>query len=115
VTDLGALRLGEELIQAVTDAGDSVVSGPGVTLGRGERVRGGERHPTELGEQHLGPQAVLAGERQRGLGHEQAFGRAGQVAFGGDGGEVAQQPGIDIHAIRLWMHVLDTGPGAAEA
>jgi hypothetical protein len=38
---------------------------------------------------------------QRRLGHKQPLRRAGEVSFLGDGGEVAQQPGVDIHAIRL--------------
>jgi hypothetical protein len=37
------------------------------------------------------------------------------VIFGGDGGEVAQQSGVDIHAIRLWPRVLDTGLASAQA
>jgi hypothetical protein len=35
------------------------------------------------------------------LGHEQPLRRAGEVSLRRDGGEVAQQPGVDIHAIRL--------------
>jgi hypothetical protein len=52
---------------------------------------------------------------QRGLGDEQPFRRPGEVPFGGDGGEITQQPRVDIHAIRLWMRVLDAGlaPGKA--
>jgi hypothetical protein len=57
----------------------------------GERVRIGERDPAGLGEQHLDPYVVLAREWQ------------------------PQQPGIDIHAIRLWRRVLDTDPGPGQA
>jgi RibD C-terminal domain len=35
----------------------------------GERVRGGERDPAGLGEQHLDPHVVLAGERQEIMAH----------------------------------------------
>jgi hypothetical protein len=44
---------------------------------------------------------------QRRLGHKQPLRRAGEVSFGRDGGEGAQQPGVDIHALRLWRLVLD--------
>jgi hypothetical protein len=46
---------------------------------------------------------------QRRLGHKQPLRRAGEVSFGSDGREVAQQPGVDIHAIRLCKQVLDAG------
>ena len=38
-----------------------------------------------------------------------------EAAFPGDRGEAAQQPGVDIHALRLWTHVLDAGLARAEA
>jgi hypothetical protein len=38
---------------------------------------------------------------QRRLGDKQPLRRAGEVSFGSDGGKVAQQPGVDIHASRL--------------
>jgi hypothetical protein len=46
---------------------------------------------------------------QRWLGHKQPFRCAGDVSFGSDGGKVAQEPGVDIHAIRLWPQVVDAG------
>jgi hypothetical protein len=45
---------------------------------------------------------------QRRLGDEQSLRGAGEVALVSDGGEVAQQPGIDIHAIRLSVQALGT-------
>lgn len=97
----GALGLPQSLIQPGQDGGHPV----------GQRLTcRGEGHPgAGPGEQ---PHAELVLQLpdllgQCGLGHEQPFRRASEVAFGGDGDEVAQQPGVHIHAIRLWMCVLD--------
>ena len=75
---------------------------------------GGEGHPGPgPGEQPHSQLALqlldLLGQRR--LGHEQPFRRAGQVPFLGDGGEVAQQPRVDIHAIRLWIACIGRPPG----
>ena len=70
------------------------------------RPGAGEQPHSELALQLLD----LLGQRR--LGHEQPFRRTGEIAFFGDGGEVAQQPSVDIHAIRLWTRVLDAGAGS---
>ena len=62
---------------------DGYVSGPG------------EQPHSQLALQLLD----LLGQRR--LGHKQLLRCAGEISFGGDGGEVAQQPGVDIHADRL--------------
>jgi dihydrofolate reductase len=55
---------------------------------------------------------VVRGTKISAVGDEQPLRRPGEVSFGRDSGEVAQQPGVDIHAIRLWPQVLDGGPAA---
>jgi hypothetical protein len=64
----------------------------------------GEGHPGPgPGEQPHSQLALqlldLLGQRR--LGYKQPLRRAGEVSFGSDGGKVAQQPGVGIHAIRL--------------
>jgi hypothetical protein len=87
--------LPQHLVPACQHAGDPA----------GQRLaRRGQRHPGPGPGEQLDPELALQlldllG--QRGLGHEQPLGRAAEAAFGRDGGEVAQQPGVDIHAIRL--------------
>ena len=70
-----------------------------------------ERHD-ELADERLvfARRELVFGRRARALlqGRERYRPRrASEGAFGGDGDEVAQQPGVHIHAIRLWMCVLD--------
>jgi hypothetical protein len=92
---LAAALVSRSLVPACQHAGDPA----------GQHLaRPGQGHPGPGPGEQLDPELALQlldllG--QRGLGHEQPLGRAAEAAFGRDGGEVAQQPGVDIHAIRL--------------
>ena len=76
-----------------------------------------------VGKGHAGARASEQGDAQlsfqlpdllgqRRLGDEQSLPGAGEVALLSDGGEVAQQPGVDIHAIRLSIRSMGRRAGA---
>ena len=96
-----AARLAAALVSRSTWSQSA--SMPGVPAGQRLACRG-EGHPGPGPGEQLHPELALQlldllGQRR--LGHEQPLRRAGEASFGRDGGEVAQQPGVDIHAIRL--------------
>ena len=111
----------EEALRAA-DAGVDVIvaqgwEAGGHVLGECSACRGGCHPRPGSGEQRGSQLALqlldLLGQRR--LGHEQPLRRAGEIPFFGDGGEGTQQPGVDVHALRLWIRVLDVHLDPSEA